>query len=174
MEFSERDKGGYSKGFTLLELLVVMSIIGIMASFGVITYPGVQRSARDAQRRSDLKQYHTALEGFANTKGGFYPSRISQTPASDQEGTTPNLCEDLSMSGCPADPKTNQNICAAGLCNYYYFSNGTTGTATATAFVLYARLEKKVNNQDVFYVICGSGSSGTTPSTWAPSSTCPL
>lgn len=171
-------------GLTMLELLIVMSIIGIMATFGTVTYPGVQRNARDTQRRSDLKQYHTSLETYANRSGGFYPGRTSVTPpytyASDQNGITPNLCDtDLNLSECPADPKANQNVCGSQTCNYYYISNGTNGTATATSptatrFVLFSRLENRVNDQFVFFVICSDGSTGTTPLTWTPSSVCPL
>ena len=158
----------------MLELLIVISIIGMMAGFGLMTYPGAQKSARDTQRRSDMKQYQTSLESYANKKGGFYPSRTAQTPASDVHGGT-NLCSlDLGLSQCPADPKTGQTICAGvGICDYYYISNGTNGTATATVFNLYARLERKVGNDYVFYVICSNGASGTIAS-WTPGSACPL
>lgn len=159
----------YTSGFTLLELIIVIVIIGIMAAFGISNYPGVQKTAQDTHRMSDLKQYHTSLETYANKNGGFYTSRTSAVIASGA------LCTDLGLSQCPADPKTGQNICAGtGLCNYYYISNGTNGTASATSFVLFARLEKKVNDQYVFFVVCSNGSTGNTALTWTPSATCPL
>jgi prepilin peptidase dependent protein A len=160
-------------GFSLVELLIVMAIIGIMATFGIVSYPGIQKTARDTQRKSDLKQYHTSLESYANRKGGFYPSRNSQMYASDQNGATPNLCStDLGLSQCPIDPKANQNVCMTGTCNYYFISNGTcaAGTACASSFVLYARLEK----ENMFYVICSNGSSGLKSVPWTPSASCPL
>lgn len=51
-----------NKAFTLVELLVVMSIIGVLASFGVGNFMTAQMRGRDAQRKSDLKQVSNALE----------------------------------------------------------------------------------------------------------------
>lgn len=166
-------------GFTLLELIIVMAIISLLAGFGVSQFPGLQKSSRDTQRKSDLKQYQTALESYANRKGGFYPSRTAAwTFASDINGVNPNLCTDISMSQCPADPKIGQSACgSSGTCNYYYVGNGTNnGLANATRFVLYSRLERQVNGNDVFFVVCSGGKTGTVNvSSWAtPSSTCPL
>ena len=168
-----------TKGFTLLELIVVMAIISLMAGFGVSQFPGVQKSSRDTQRKSDLKQYQSALESYANRKGGFYPSRTTTWMfASDGNGVTPNLCADLAMNQCPADSKIGQAACGGtGTCNYYYISNGSNnGLANATIFVLYSRLEKQVNGNDVFFIVCSGGKTGTVNvSSWGtPSSTCPL
>jgi len=163
-------------GFTLLELIIAMAIISMLAGFGISKYPGLQKTSRDTQRKSDLKQYQTALESYANRKGGFYPCRISSILASDKSGSAPYLCTDLGMSQCPADPKYGQSICAGNdVCNYYYISNGTgAGTATASVFVLYSRLERQVNGSNVYFIVCSGGKTGTTAVTWTPSSACPL
>lgn len=127
-------------------------------------YPGVQKTARDTQRKSDLKQYQTSLEVYANTKSGFYPSRTIETPASDLNTSPPNLCSDLGMSQCVRDPKDGTNECLSGLCKYYYKSNGPNdGTATATQYVLFSRLEKVAG----FWVYCSNGSSGIAPASTA-------
>lgn len=49
-------------GFSLLELLVVISIIGILIAVGTASYTGAQKKARDQRRISDLKTIQTAQE----------------------------------------------------------------------------------------------------------------
>ena len=48
--------------FTLVELLIVMSIIGVLAAIGLGSFTTAQMRGRDAQRKSDLKQVSHALE----------------------------------------------------------------------------------------------------------------
>ena len=164
-------------GYTYIEMLVAFLIIGVLAGFGIMVYPGAQMSARDDQRRSDLKQYQTALENFANRNGSYYPSRnTSNYPASDIY-TTPNLCAtDLGLVQCPADPRWGQTKCAGTLtCNYYYRSNGIpSGSVSATRYVLYTRLEHKVDGHYAIWVVCSNGLSGTVSTSWSPSNNCPL
>ena len=51
-----------SKGFTLVELLVVMAILGVLASVTLVAFRSSQARGRDAQRKSDLKQIASSLE----------------------------------------------------------------------------------------------------------------
>lgn len=50
------------KGFTLIELLIVVAIIGVLATLLMVNFIGVRQRARDAQRKSDLRQIQSALE----------------------------------------------------------------------------------------------------------------
>lgn len=60
------------KGFTLIELLVSMTIVAILATIGFTIYSDVQKSARDAKRKSDLNAVAKALEQY-KTANGSYP-----------------------------------------------------------------------------------------------------
>ena len=42
------------RGFTIVELLIVIVVIGILAAITIVAYNGVQTRARDAKRASDL------------------------------------------------------------------------------------------------------------------------
>lgn len=53
-------------GFTLIELIVVMAIMGVLAAIGMGSYNGVQSKARDAKRKSDLANIARALEMYYN------------------------------------------------------------------------------------------------------------
>lgn len=62
------------KGFTLVELLVVIAIIAILAVVGVTVYGGIQKNARDARRSSDVESIIKAIEvqkGSAATYAGL-------------------------------------------------------------------------------------------------------
>ncbi|MFZ3301746.1 MAG: prepilin-type N-terminal cleavage/methylation domain-containing protein [Microgenomates group bacterium] len=58
-------------GFTLVELLVVMSIIGVLAALAVGSFRTAQMRGRDATRKSDLKQISNALELFYADYGRY-------------------------------------------------------------------------------------------------------
>ena len=60
-------------GFTLVELLVVAGVLAALGTLVMISFTGARSSARDTQRKSDIKQYQTALEQFANRNNSLYP-----------------------------------------------------------------------------------------------------
>src|SRR3990172_10027955 len=71
--FVRKSRCSRQRGFTLVELLVVVAIIAILVSVGAVSYSTAQRNARNAQRASDLNKIALALEEFYSDHG-FYPS----------------------------------------------------------------------------------------------------
>lgn len=59
------------EGFTLIELLIVVAIIGIFAALLMANFIGIRQRARDAQRKSDLRQIQSALELYRSDIGGY-------------------------------------------------------------------------------------------------------
>jgi len=65
-----------TRGFTLVELLVVIVVIAILASISVVAYNGIQTRARNTVLQSDLRNAATQLE-LSNATDGSYPSGSS-------------------------------------------------------------------------------------------------
>ncbi|MCL6096137.1 MAG: type II secretion system protein GspG [Patescibacteria group bacterium] len=107
------------KGFTLVELLIVVAIIGVLATLLMVNFVGVRQRARDAQRKSDLRQIQSALEIY-RADNSSYPLAVSGLnsgcPASfTYNGTT-------YMSKVPCDPLG---------ASYIFSSTGSTYSITA-------------------------------------------
>lgn len=122
------------KGFTLLELLVVIGIISILVTMAVSSYSTAQKKARDARRQSDLKTAQQAMEQCYSVNSFQYP-------------TIDNNNGILSMT-CPA-PNDNINFSISDPLNnptYQY-----TSTSSQDQYSINATLETggtfSVNNQ---------------------------
>jgi general secretion pathway protein G len=61
----------FKKGFTLVEMLIVVVIIGILSAALLPRLQGAQSSARDAARRSDLNQLGSAILSYYNNRGEY-------------------------------------------------------------------------------------------------------
>jgi general secretion pathway protein G len=69
------------RGFTLLELLVVMAIIGILAAIAVPALRDSPQRAREAALREDLFSFRSVIDQYHGDKG-FYPADL-QTLVTD-------------------------------------------------------------------------------------------
>lgn len=61
------------KGFTIVELLIVIVIIGILATLVIVTFSGIQQRARDTQRQTDINAIQSQVEAY-NAQTGTYPT----------------------------------------------------------------------------------------------------
>lgn len=66
------------KGFTLIEILIVVAIIAILASIVLVGLGPTQQSGRDARRLSDLHEIQNGLELYYS-KCGYYPGGVEAT-----------------------------------------------------------------------------------------------
>jgi len=108
-----------SKGFTFIEMLVVITIIGVLASIGVVNFKVANQKARDGRRQGDLQQIRAALELY-RTDQNVYPDALPIVGGSLAAGVPPTTY----ISNRPGDPLNPTYT-------YYYSSNGTIYTLCA-------------------------------------------
>lgn len=114
-------------GFSLIELLITVSIIAILIAIGVASYATINRQSRDTKRKSDLEQIRSALEMY-RADNGAYPgagsgSWVATSSSTDVLiGLTPQLVPTY-LAQVPLDPKSAQSymyMATNGSGGYYY------------------------------------------------------
>src|SRR4051812_20141168 len=63
-----------NKGFTLIELVIVLAIAALILAGVLIAVSGAQKSRRDTQRKDDASKIASYLEQYASNNSGSYPN----------------------------------------------------------------------------------------------------
>jgi type II secretion system protein G len=125
------------QGFTLIEILVVATIIGVLSVAGVTSYTSINKRARDVKRKSDLEQVRSALEMY-RTEMGYYPNPGSSsfvTLASLDPGDGSGPLIPKYLPAVPTDPKST-----TGTTIPYYYSRIGSGP-TYYSYCICAKVE---------------------------------
>lgn len=154
------------KGFTIIEVVLVLAIAGLIFLMVFIALPALQRSQRDTQRRNDYSMLSTAVTSYISNNGGKV-SKLANGDSSyrslapekwiNAEGTDPNG-EEYELIACTFNSwnggKCNAGAKAAPAAKRVYVitgascagtdANGNSQPATnkgIRAFVIYGYLE---------------------------------
>lgn len=66
------------KGFTIIEVVLVLAIAGLIFLIVFLALPQLQRSRRDTQRRNDAGRIIAGLESWSGNNNGNYPTTTTQ------------------------------------------------------------------------------------------------
>ena len=62
------------RGFTIVELLIVIVVIGILAAIVIVTYNGIQQKAWNVARMSELREWDTSFSLYKAVNSTYPPS----------------------------------------------------------------------------------------------------
>lgn len=122
------------EGFTIVELLVVIVVIGILAAITIVAYSGISNRAKVSALQSDLSNGSNQLKLF-QVDNSNYPATIS-TNCVTQSDTTTNKCIKASSGNTYSDYQTDNTSNPQSFCLTSTNSSGvsyrTTDNSTPT------------------------------------------
>lgn len=118
------------QGFTIVELLIVIVVIGILAALVITTYSGIQQRGRNTERQTDIKAVKSQLEAYY-ANNGRYPTEANLDNTNAVAFIAANM-KGLDKEAL-RDPKaaaTTVGLAAAPAANFYaYDAVNAAGTA---------------------------------------------
>ena len=121
-----------NQGFTIVELLIVIVVIGILATLVIVTFTGIQQKGRNTTRQGDINALNSHIEAFY-AQTGNYPTFDQLTSAtwrsSNMKGFDPEALVD------PKGDAITNTAAGANEFHYSYTPTRSAGGACSSADV---------------------------------------
>ncbi|PID30332.1 hypothetical protein CR973_02935 [Candidatus Saccharibacteria bacterium] len=120
------------KGFTIVELLIVIVVIGILATLVIVTFTGMQQKARNTQRQTDINAIQSHVEAFY-AQNGFYPSIGDLTSSAVRSAQMKGLDPEALLDPKQSTGTISGTAVAANTYQYSYVASASSGTCVTDA-----------------------------------------
>lgn len=130
-DYGDRHRSQKKRGFSLIELLVVATIIIILAAIGMVSFTNAGRNARNGKRKTDMETVRQAIVLYRSDMGSY--------PTGNYTAVANTLTSNSYLSQpVPQDPQTptlnyNHNTTANGFCLCAQLEGTNMGNATNTS-----------------------------------------
>lgn len=120
-----------TKGFTMIELMVVVLIIGLLVAIVIVNINDARKKGRDSRRKQDINTIQTAIEMYANERKAYPSTNASVENIISSSTTGSALISGGYLNTIPSDPAKNPNWTErVGRGRYVYWSPYQPGTGT--------------------------------------------
>ena len=133
-----------TRGFTLVELMIVLTLIAILAVIAIYSFGSQIFKANDAKRKADLNRIKIAAEEYEKDHNCYPPASLMYCNVAPLNGTGLQPYLDK----IPCDPVTNSS---------YYYQND--GTSCSSWFRIYTKLDYVADPQAMPW--CGGPSNNS-------------
>ncbi|MGC8851843.1 MAG: prepilin-type N-terminal cleavage/methylation domain-containing protein [Minisyncoccia bacterium] len=142
------------QGFTIIEMLIVVTIIAVLSGLILRGMGGALPKTRDSRRLGDLKNIQNMLELYY-TKTGSYPSAFEGGSFLTEFELEVALQAQLGSNvKVPRDPSGGPN-------HYYYCPGAASATGSITSYILGAVMETGVPSDSITGQTCASKTCGS-------------
>lgn len=123
-----RRRATEDRGFTMIELLVVVVIIGVLVAIAVPVYLNYRKGALNKSAQADLRGAVTALEQYYTDNGNVYPADVAET-STDVTFTRQTDGTDQKATISPGNSIAYNNVSDAttGVSGYYICAKNDVG-----------------------------------------------
>jgi prepilin-type N-terminal cleavage/methylation domain-containing protein len=138
------------KGFTIIEVLIVLAIAGLILLVVFLAVPALQRNQRNTGRRNDAARIAAAVNDYVSNSNGTTPTNANLSTIANSAGTLSNLGTLTPATGnvaaCGAGGAMNAS--GNGAYNFKVCTGATTGAFTATGDAVMIATGAQCNGAD--------------------------